>query len=185
LRELVGAIDAPEGGMDYEDSLTEAARRANNAVRQTMKDYGSRYVVDEDDINGYLVGALKAHLETPSRIGNLYWTATILRHRKGMAAEEKKYGADILIHVRLDTLQLKYSKGVLVQAKHLDPDAYFSPQNRTVLTGQCNKMLGVTPAAFVFAYAKRGMRCGSASTIVGSSSTQLYCQCSWTSYRFF
>jgi len=57
--------------------------------------YGRR--IHEDDLTGILVGRLDAALE--GRIGGLKWNCTILRHRKGSAAEEKRagvIGADLL-----------------------------------------------------------------------------------------
>jgi hypothetical protein len=169
--------------MDHEDSLIEAARRASRATDRTMKDYRLRYVHDEDDVTGYLLGALRTELS--GAIVHLYWSAAILRHRKGVAAEEKRFGADILIHVSLETETLKYSKGVLVQAKRLERTTYLFRREYETLIDQCNKMLAVTPAAFVFAYAYSGMRCGSATAIAGSTSHTPYEQCVWTSYRFY
>jgi hypothetical protein len=50
---------------------------------------------------------------------------------------------------------------------------------------QCDRMLDVTAAAFVFDYARGGMRCGPATRIAGTGRRDLYSVCGWTSYRFF
>jgi hypothetical protein len=170
-------------GMDHEESLIEAAHRAERAARSAMRDYKERYVHDEDDITGFLVGALRTELT--GTIGHLTWAATILRHRKGAAAEEKQWGADILIHVNLVTPTIRYAKGVLIQAKRLEFTTHLFARDYQTLISQCNKMLVRTPAAFVFAYARNGIRCRSASIIAGSTSRTPYDQCVWTSYRFF
>ena len=60
-----------------------------------------------------------------------------------------------------------------------------SRRQRQDLISQCHKMINVSPASFVFDYARRGMRCGSAVAIAGSVNPVLYQQCIWTSYRFF
>jgi hypothetical protein len=169
--------------MDHEESLVEAARRADRAVRRTMRDYRRRYIRDEEEITAYLLGSLRTEFSV--QIGHLRWTATILRHRRGVAAEEKMWGADMLLHVSLRTATLSYSKGVLVQAKRLEANRHlFNPEYQN-LVDQCHKMLAVTPASFVFAYASQGMRCGPATAISGSSSRTPYEECVWTSYRFF
>lgn len=91
----------------------------------------------------------------------------------------------MIIHVSLKTPIQTYSKAVLIQAKRQDPGSTMNVRARTELIEQCNKMLAVTPASFVFDYTTSGMRCASATKIAGSSNPDLYSACSWTSYRFF
>lgn len=170
--------------MTFDEAMRAAARTADQAVDVVMKRYASRNVYDEDDISPYLLGALDVTFNA-NRISGLQWSATILRHRKGKAAEEKRIGADYLIHVKLRTNTHNYSKGVLVQAKKIGPNHVMFEKARAELTTQCNKMLRRTPAAFVFDYAAEGMRCAAATKIAGSKSTDLYRECGWTSYRFF
>lgn len=167
----------------FEEDIREAARVADRAVNRAMAKYGSGHVTDEDDLTGVLIGNLDSELD--GRIGSLTWSTAILRHRKGVAAEEAKIGADMVIHVRFKTPDLTYSKGVLVQAKRVEPGVPMTAADHKELLAQCGKMLGVTPAAFVFDYARGSMRCASASRIAGTRSRVLYEECSWTSYRFF
>jgi hypothetical protein len=169
--------------MTFEEATREAARAAHGAVTKAMEDVRLGHEVDEDDLTGILVGRIGSALD--GEIGGLKWKCSILRHRRGKAAEEKKYGADMLMHVTMDTPTQKYSKGVLVQSKKVGPDRGMYPSEKSELTEQCRKMLAVTPAAFVFDYGKGYMRCGPASRIVGATSHDLYKICGWTSYRFF
>ncbi|MGP0059227.1 MAG: hypothetical protein ACLPID_08080 [Beijerinckiaceae bacterium] len=169
--------------MDFEESFREAARRAEDAVNRAMKRLSRPMRVHEDDLTGVLVGNLESELE--GVIGELEWETHIMTHRAGVAAEEKRFGADILIHVQLRSPNFRYSKGVLVQAKRAEPESELSPRNFSDLQSQCDKMLNVTPASYVFDYSKWGMRCGSAMNIRGSNNRDLYGQCAWTSYRFF
>jgi hypothetical protein len=174
--------------MDYEDSIREAARRADSAVWETMSAYRDRTVTEEPAITGALVMALRDALngyrgEPP--IAGLAWSAHILKSSSGRSAEESAYGADILFHVVFDTPLLKYSKGVLVQAKRVEQGESMRTKDHNNLISQCGKMLGVTPASYIFDYARREMRCGSALAIAGSTNRELYAQCVWTSYRFF
>ena len=153
-----------------------------------MAKYRDGLVTDEDDLTGILVGSLDAEFSAKDVRGvggDLQWSSSILRHRSGVAAEEKRIGADMIIHVRVDTPIQTYSKAVLVQAKRHEPGEQMSTKQRTELLRQCKKMLAITPAAFVFDYAKGEMRCASATKIAGSANSDLYDSCNWTAYRFF
>ncbi|MDW9391404.1 hypothetical protein GOA67_10820 [Sinorhizobium meliloti] len=173
--------------MGFDDAMRTAAHSAEQAVSRAMAKYREGLVTDEDDLTGVLVGSLDAEFSAKgvSDIGGLQWSSSILRHRKGVAAEEKRIGADMIIHVRVDTPLQTYSKAVLVQAKRHEPGDQMSAKERNELLGQCKKMLAVTPAAFVFDYAKGEMRCASATKIAGSTNNDLHAACNWTAYRFF
>jgi hypothetical protein len=148
-----------------------------------MKKYADGYVTDEDDITGVLVGCLDSDLD--GVIGGLAWSTSVVRHRRGEAAEERRIGADIVVHVEMDTAVQKYSKGVLIQAKRVEPSRNMSYAQHGELIAQCGKMLDHTAASFVFCYATGSMRCGAASKIAGSTRRDLHKNCGWTSYRFF
>jgi hypothetical protein len=169
--------------LTFEEATREAARAANTAVTKALEDVRYGHTIDEDDLTGILVGRIAGALD--GDIGGLHWKCSIVRHRKGKAAEEKKYGADLLMHVTMDTPTQKYSKGMLVQAKKIGPDRAMRTSEKIELTEQCKKMLAVTPAAFVFDYGNGYVRCGPASRIMGATSHDLYKICGWTSYRFF
>jgi hypothetical protein len=169
--------------LDYEESVTSAARLANEAVWETMSAYRDGTASEEPAITGALVMALRKALSR--RINGLRWSAHILKASSAKSAEEDRWGADILFHVAFQTPRLTYSKGVLVQAKRREPHRRLNAREHQELVSQCNKMLGVTPASFVFDYTRSTMRCGSAVAIAGSTNRELYGQCVWTAYRFF
>lgn len=169
--------------MGFDESMRLAAKAADRAVIRAMRKYSHGLVTDEDDLTGVLIGNLDAEFD--KSIGGVQWSSSILRHRKGVAAEEGLIGADIIIHVALKTPIQTYSKAVLIQAKRHQPGILMGKTEQTDLVDQCKKMLAVTPASFVFNYATNDMRCGSASKISGSTNRDLYEACSWTSYRFF
>lgn len=169
--------------MDIEKAFREAARAASSATKAAMQKYQRGEVTDEDDLTGVLIGELDAALR--GNVSGLRWSSSILRHRKGVAAQEKRIGADMLIHVSLDTPGLRYSKGVLIQAKRVEPGKTMIANDHAELVKQCGKMLGVSPASFVFDYAKGGMRCASATRIAGSQSRELHSACNLTPHRFF
>lgn len=168
--------------MDLDQVFHDVAHRAAKAVHETMAGYSGGNYEDEDDMTGVLVGALSAHIGMQG--GPIRWNAKVMRHRRGVAAEESVSGADLLIHISLSTPELKYSKGVLVQAKRTEPDLPMTNGEHKRLLDQCDKMLAITPDAFVFNFSKRKMRCGSALRVKGSS-TDLVAACPLTPYRFF
>jgi hypothetical protein len=144
--------------MTFEEATREAAGAAANGVTKALEDVRLGHTIDEDDLTGILVGRIAAALD--GDIGGLHWKCTILRHRKGKAAEEKKYGADLLMHITMNTPTQRFAKGMLVQAKKIGPTRSMYPSENKQLTDQCNKMLAVTPAAFVFDYGNGYVRCG-------------------------
>lgn len=166
-----------------EQAFRKAAHAADRAVEAAMRKYADGLVTDEDDITGALLGRLDSAFD--KKIGGVRWSSSILRHRKGVAAQEKNAGADMLFHVSIDTPQLTYSKGVLIQSKRVDEGAQMTVASHKGLIDQCEKMLSITPAAFVFNYTKSGMRCAPALRIAGTSSRILNDSCNLTSYRFF
>ena len=170
--------------MTFEEAMQEAARTADNALHDVIGDYNDGLVTDEDDISGAVIGALRSSFQA-KQIGGLKWNASVLRHRKGVAAEEKKIGADMMFHVRLNTPTQSYSKGMLLQAKRFEPQNKMNRNQSVDLISQCTKMLGFSPASFVIIYASSGARCASASRIAGATGRNLHALCNLTSYRFF
>jgi hypothetical protein len=171
--------------MNFNEVTKRAAREAALAVAATMRRYRDRFIHDEDDITGVLLGSLQTRLDQYV-IDGVTLSASILRHRRGVASEERRYGADMLIHVRMNTPTQAYSKGVLIQAKRSEPSDYWSTRARAELIDQCNRMLAVTAAAFVFNYRDSEMRCGAATRVAGANAPQsLNYLCGWTAYRFF
>lgn len=124
--------------MDHEDALREAAHRADQAAWETMQAYEDGTVDYEPGITGGLAAALRVALN--GRIHGLNWSAHVMKTARGVGSEENNTGADLLIHVRLVTETLNYSKGVLVQAKRLEPGASMTQPRYDELAGQCHDM---------------------------------------------
>jgi hypothetical protein len=144
-RHVIRATSQPPA-MTFNEVTKAVAKLATEAVNITVENFQKRYVYDEDDMTGFLFGSLQTKFHG-TQIGEINLDASVLRHRRGIAAEEREYGADLLIHVTMDTPTQKYSKGVLIQAKKSEPEDYWSERKRGILVEQCNKMLEVTPAA--------------------------------------
>ena len=163
--------------------MRAAAHIAKDATFNAMRQYAISNVVDEDDLTGVLVGELNSALN--KKIRGFKWNAKILRHRRGVAAEEKRVGADLLVHVSIKAGGRSYNKGVLVQAKRVEPGEYMTNAQHDDLQRQCAKMISHSPSSFVFDYARKGMRVGSATRIQGTAAHELYSECTMTPFRFF
>ncbi|WP_374395104.1 hypothetical protein [Tabrizicola sp.] len=168
---------------DFEDTIRLAAKRVQAAVDAVLQQYRGGYVADEDDITPLLAGEISGTLR--GQIGGLTWNSAVVRHRKGTAAEEQRVGADLVIHVKFKTKDREYSKGVLVQAKKIEPGIAMTERGHKELVDQCQKMLAITNSSYVFDYQRRAISCGSATRIAGSSRRVLSDDCTMTSYRFF
>jgi hypothetical protein len=166
----------------FDEAMREIARRAAAGSKVAMKKLGSGRIKHEDDLTGALGQAIEDRVNG-AQTGGVTWDYSILTHRR--SGEEGTYGADLLIHVKLDTPAYKYSKGVLVQAKRIGPGEKMRSSEFDALKGQCGKMIGYSPASFVFGFDARGLRAASATKIAGSEDRALYDQCNWTAYRFF
>lgn len=170
--------------MNFNQLTYRAAAVANRAANEAIGYYANKIYSDEPEITAGLVTLLQ-HGFSAKRFAGLQWSATIMRHYSGRASEEKHIGADLLLHVALNTPQQTYSKGVLVQAKRERASGKLSGAEHRELVDQCGKMLRFTPAAFVFHYTASGIGCASATLVQGSADRNLGRVCLWSSHRFF
>lgn len=169
--------------MTFDEAMQAAAHAADAAVWKTVEKYNDGGVFDEPEISTYLISQLDSKMN--GQIGGLSWSSAILRNGKGKAGEEKRIGADVLLHVSVDTPTERYSKGVLIQAKKAEPNHQVPNAVMDELRGQCQKMLSHTPSAFVMSYSAKGFRAGSATRFTGTQSRDIHRVCTWTTYRFF
>ena len=89
----------------------------------------------------------------------LNWTARSLRTGSGIAAEEKRHGADLMGVVDIAMPYFRAIKGFLAQAKRAEPGQKFSKKDWDRLQAQCETMLLRTPDSFVWVYSKtKGIR---------------------------
>lgn len=164
-------------------AIRSAAGAADRAVIRTIRKYADENVTDEDDITGCLLGNLDAELD--KNIGGIKWSSSILRHRKGVANEERHAGADIILHVLLDTPIKSYSKAVLIQSKRFETADRMSARQLKDLKSQCATMLDITSEAFVFNYGLDGITYCNASQLADYNGKTLSDVCANASKAFF
>lgn len=170
--------------MTLEEMAYRAAARATMAAAEAITSYADGTFKREDDITAGFIQAIKTKFDG-RRSGSIRWSASVLNRGPGSANEEGRVGADMLVHVMLNTPTYQYSKGVLIQAKRKDFGARLTTVEHGELVGQCGHMLAISPAAFVANYTKQEMRFSAATLIAGTQERDLSRACIWSAHRFF
>ena len=148
-------------------SVRKIAREIEDAANGAIYDYRKGYIVEEPEVTGRILGAIRDRIKT-RRFGGVVWNAYTLRTSSGKAAEEKRHGADLMGVLDIDLLFFKVQKGFLAQAKRAEPDGRFSKKAWERLLFQCKMMLDRTPDSFVWVYSKsKGIRIFSANSVLG------------------
>jgi hypothetical protein len=168
-----------------------AVREISNAIAHeadaVMEAYRRSRVTDEPHITDRLMGAIESRIRIMS-FGPVFssttgggfrsriaWEAHTLRSGSRAAAHEKKYGADILGVFTANIPNYSISKGFLAQAKRAEPRIDFKSSEWNRLISQCERMLAVTPDAFVLVYSRRqGARFFSAQAVAALRGRNLF-----------
>ena len=190
---------------------TLIAHVMDNAVDEVMTDYSQGDIGDEDDLTSQFIGRLKSSVNG-LQTGGVVWSAVAcmpemgeglasdkekvqaarvkLRGRhlssKGPGAEEKKYGADMVLVLDADLPDAKISKGILIQTKMVNSDsAPVSESESKRLVSQCEAMLKITPASYVFTCSKNELNIYSATSIKASQAKHIKNIFHWSNGNFF
>ena len=78
----------------------------------------------------------------------------------------------MVLHIVTPDYEIR--KGVLVQAKNLEPGKKLDTSIAKVLRGQCKDMLNITSSSFVFLYSNSGVTTLSATQVEGSKRNDLH-----------
>lgn len=149
------------------DAISEAANGAFSA-------YSEGRVTEEQHLTERICGAIEERLRTPI-IDGVDWKAYPLRTSRGVAAEEKRHGADLMGVLDIALPGYRATKGFLVQAKRAEPWRSFPQREWDRLIDQCEKMIERTPDSFVFVYSHFcGIRVFPANAVLSSRSTNIF-----------
>ena len=172
-----GALDSyREGRVEEEPQLTDRILEAiEGRIRsRQLVAYGERPLADEMPDPDRSLPLTKPRIAKRPRSG-IVWKARTLRTGRGVAAEEKRHGADLMGILDLALPDFRATKGFLAQAKRAEPGQRFSKRDWDRLRSQCEKMLSRTPASFVWVYSKsRGIRIFSANSVLGLESRCIF-----------
>jgi hypothetical protein len=175
-----------------QEDIAIATEVLAQAAEATARDLAADDVAGEEDFSGQLIGRCKQKLEdlhTP----NARWrvAAAITEaddgparpsirfsarqtKSKGPGSEESWSGADLLMVLEIKSPDYEVRKGVLVQAKRLEPGKQLAIRDARNLRSQCKDMLDLTPSSFVFIYSETGVITLSASIVEGSERRDLH-----------
>jgi hypothetical protein len=141
------------------------ARMVVDGCQTTIEDFANEIIVDEESMTDRLFGSIATALNGRA-IGNVIWKARTLRTGRGVAAEEKRHGADVLGVLQIDLPEYKTKKGFLLQAKRIEPDKPLSKADWERFQKQCALMRERTNEAFAAIYSRsEGVRFIPAATI--------------------
>jgi len=129
------------------------AGKIAKAAKGAVDSYQARLIEQEPQITDRFLGACQ-HSINNTRIGGVHWVAKTFTDR-GSNSQEKHFGADFLCSFSLKLPTFTVSKSFLAQAKRVEPSDYFSPTTCADMSSQCENMLGISPASFVFLYSRQ------------------------------
>lgn len=154
--------------------VRKIAREISDAADKALDAYRKGRVVEEPQLTGHILGAIEERIESQPP-GGIVWESYTLRTGRGIAAEEKRHGADLMGVLDLNLPNYRARKGFLAQAKRAEPGLQFSKSDWKRLCLQCDTMLLRTPDSFVWAYSKsRGIRIFSANSVLGLESRCIF-----------
>lgn len=155
-------------------AIRAVAKAVAEAVDISIRAFQNGRAMDEPAITGKILGSIEAKLED-FRTDGIAWDAHVLRTGRGIAAQEKKFGADILGALSIDLPEYKIKKGFLMQAKMAEPGESLSNKDWKRLKKQCETMLKNTQESFVIVYSREeGARIFSAKAIVAAETQDVF-----------
>jgi hypothetical protein len=119
-------------------------------------------IEQEPDFTSQFVGEIRGELRRAHVAAEYRWDIKVLTDR-GPGSQEKSYGADLLVVQSFNLTDYEITMVFLALAM-----LEGKRNDRTDLVEQCDRMLGVSPDAFVFQYARSGISVISASAAVAS-----------------
>ncbi len=149
--------------LSYYHAVREMAQRIAGAIDASTDALREARVEQEPAMTDRMLGSIEHSVEG-FRSRGIRWTAKTLTDR-GRGSQESKYGADFMGVLQVSLRDFTVSKGFLAQAKLVRRRTVDNPKN---LKEQCEKMLALSPASFVFVYGYDGVRVFPALSVVGS-----------------
>lgn len=147
----------------YYQAVRQTAEHIANAINTAVDALHEGRIEQEPAMTDRMLGAIEQSLSGFSAKG-IRWGAHTLSDR-GAHSSESIYGADFMGVLNIDLPEFKVKKGFLAQAKLLRNE---SSGSLNQLHAQCEKMLLLSPASFVFLYGDEGVNIVPALSVVSS-----------------
>jgi len=147
--------------------LRDVAQRIAHAAEGAMDDLVRSRVEHEPQFTDRMLGRIQQAMSDYESKG-VRWTAKTLTSNI-RDSQEYRFGADFIGFLDIALPDYSVRKGFLAQAKRLTPDDPFRSRDHAKLVGQCEQMLALSPASFVFLYSPTGIRIAPALSVKAAS----------------
>jgi hypothetical protein len=141
---------------DLEDAVEGVVRRMGYDASAICQRIDS--IADEDDFTSRLAQDIERSLDG-KLIGRVRFTAYTKKLTwRGVKAEERALGADLMLVLRMTAGAFDVSKGYLVQAKmNIGSSSAITIEDPRRLSDQIDAMLQITSESYVWAYSHEGI----------------------------
>jgi hypothetical protein len=146
--------------------VREAASRIGEAVERVTGALVEGRVEQEPAFTDRMLGSIE-HVMSGFESRGVQWQAKTFTDR-GPGAQETRVGADFAGVFTAKLLDFEVNKGFLAQAKLISPGKPMSKKEGKRLREQCDQMLSLSPASFVFLYTPYGVSVVPAISIFSS-----------------
>lgn len=150
--------------------VRDVANRIARAADSAVEDLRQGLVEQEPHLTDRLLGRITQAVDEYRSKGVRWSAKTLTDHGRG--TQEKSYGADFVGVLDIDLPDYKVKKGFLAQAKLLRSKRMPIGEFRR-LVSQCQKMLDLSLAAFVFHQSVYGIRVIPAIAVVASNRPEI------------
>jgi hypothetical protein len=161
--------------------VREAATVAAKAADGTTEALRDDRVEQEPAFTDRMLGRIEHAMDGLTTKG-VRWTAKTLTDH-GPGAQERDYGADFIGVLSIVIQGYRVTKGFLAQAKRVDALGRQSEVRR--LLEQCQRMLDLSPASFVWLYSREGISVVPATAVTAAGGEDLEGLYSRSASRFF
>jgi len=162
--------------------IREAATRIAEAASSTVQDLRERLIEHEPQFTDRMLGRI-AEAMNGFRSRGVYWRAKTLTSG-APNSQEHRFGVDFVAVLSIDLPDYVVTKGFLVQAKLLGKRR-FRGEDRERMVGQCQTMLAMSPASYVFVYSGQGIRVMPATSVAASGRIDMNANYSRSIERFY
>lgn len=163
--------------------VRDAAERVASAAKGTIPALRDARVEHEPAFTDRMLGRIEQEMDGYSHHG-VSWTAKTLTDRTSKA-QESRFGADFFGVLEINLPDYSVNKGFLAQAKLIEPGESMSTRDFERMQEQCDQMLRLSSASFVFLYSRSGIFAIPAIAVVGSARTNPHNFYSRSVSRFF
>lgn len=150
----------------YREIVRQSARAVSEAANRVVEAHRHGRVQQEPAFTDRMLGRIEEAMNNLN-VRGVTWQATTLTDR-GHGAQERLFGADFVGILSISLPEFQVHKGFLAQSKLLRDNQALSTSESSRLREQCDKMLSLSPDAFVFLYSTRGIRIVPAISVVST-----------------